>query len=88
MTLINIHLFTVSTAPKEKPPDPSKMSKNKKKKLKKKMKRQQELLEKQVQDLQELEREEQEKVGDDDVCIGNLSFILVVKVSLISHGRT
>ncbi|XP_046358189.1 SRSF protein kinase 3-like isoform X1 [Haliotis rufescens] len=45
----------VSTAPKEKPMDPSKMSKNKKKKLKKKMKKQQQLLEMQMQQIQELE---------------------------------
>ncbi|XP_013384129.1 SRSF protein kinase 3 isoform X2 [Lingula anatina] len=52
----------VSTAPKEKPPDPSKMSKNKKKKLKKKMKRQQELLEKQMQQLEELNMGGGEKI--------------------------
>ncbi|XP_041350045.1 SRSF protein kinase 3-like [Gigantopelta aegis] len=43
----------VSTAPKEKPPDPSKMSKNKKKKLKKKMKKQQQLLEIQMRQINE-----------------------------------
>ncbi|XP_064604565.1 SRSF protein kinase 3-like isoform X2 [Liolophura sinensis] len=43
----------VSTAPKEKGLDPSKMSKNKKKKLKKKIKRQQQLLEMQLQQMQE-----------------------------------
>lgn len=51
----NVHVFLVSTAPKEKPMDPSKMSKNKKKKLKKKMKKQQQLLEMQMQQIQELE---------------------------------
>ncbi|CAH1782643.1 unnamed protein product [Owenia fusiformis] len=47
----------MSTAPKEKPADPTKMSKNKKKKLKKKQKKQAELLEKQQQQLEECERE-------------------------------
>ena len=48
--------FTVSTAPKEKPPDPSKMSKNKKKKLKKKMKKQQQLLEIQMRQINECDK--------------------------------
>lgn len=44
----------VSTAPKERAPDPSKMSKNKKKKMKKKMKKQQALLEMQMQQIEEV----------------------------------
>ncbi|KAK3103482.1 hypothetical protein FSP39_019567 [Pinctada imbricata] len=54
----------VSTAPKEKPPDPTKMSKNKKKKLKKKAKKQQQLLEMQMQQIEELA--EQVPLPDDD----------------------
>lgn len=49
-----IHLFTVSTAPKERAADPTKMSKNKKKKMKKKMKKQQALLEMQMQQIEEV----------------------------------
>lgn len=44
----------MSTAPKERAPDPSKMSKNKKKKMKKKMKKQQALLEMQMQQIEEV----------------------------------
>ncbi|XP_005103669.1 SRSF protein kinase 3 isoform X2 [Aplysia californica] len=47
----------VSTAPKEKPPDMSKMSKNKKKKMKKKQKKQEQLIQMQMQQLEELDRE-------------------------------
>lgn len=47
----------VSTAPKDKAVDTSKMSKNKKKKLKKKMKKQQELLDKQMQQIEEVKAE-------------------------------
>ncbi|KAL5013190.1 hypothetical protein ScPMuIL_007460 [Solemya velum] len=49
----------VSTAPKERPSDPSKMSKNKKKKLKKKMKKQQQLLDLQLQQLQEIDQDQE-----------------------------
>ncbi|XP_048738561.2 SRSF protein kinase 3-like isoform X2 [Ostrea edulis] len=44
----------VSTAPKERAADPTKMSKNKKKKMKKKMKKQQALLEMQMQQIEEV----------------------------------
>ncbi|GFR75701.1 SRSF protein kinase 1 [Elysia marginata] len=47
----------VSTAPKEKPQDFSKMSKNKKKKMKKKQKKQEQLIQIQLQQLEELDRE-------------------------------
>ena len=53
-------MFAVSTAPKEKPVDTTKMSKNKKKKLKKKAKKQQQLLDLQMQQIEEVESE---KVG-------------------------
>ncbi|KAL4226553.1 SRSF protein kinase 2 [Mactra antiquata] len=52
----------VSTAPKEKPVDASKMSKNKKKKLKKKAKKQQQLMDLQMQQIIEVEKE---KLPDD-----------------------
>lgn len=48
-------LSTVSTAPKEKPIDSTKMSKNKKKKLKKKAKKQQQLMDLQMQQIEEVE---------------------------------
>ncbi|XP_055883878.1 SRSF protein kinase 3-like isoform X2 [Biomphalaria glabrata] len=51
----------VSTAPKEKPVDVSKMSKNKKKKMKKKQKKQEQLIQMQMKQLEELDRE---KGGD------------------------
>ena len=54
--------LSVSTAPKEKPVDTTKMSKNKKKKLKKKAKKQQQLLDLQMQQIEEVENE---KVGGD-----------------------
>ena len=57
-----MRLLSVSTAPKEKPAEPSKMSKNKRKKMKKKLKKQQMLIEKQLQQLQELDMEQDEKV--------------------------
>ncbi|CAG5114931.1 unnamed protein product [Candidula unifasciata] len=47
----------VSTAPKEKPQDLSKMSKNKKKKMKKKQKKQEQLIQIQMKQLEELDRE-------------------------------
>ncbi|XP_059171766.1 SRSF protein kinase 3-like isoform X2 [Physella acuta] len=47
----------VSTAPKEKPVDISKMSKNKKKKMKKKQKKQEQLIQMQMKQLEELDRE-------------------------------
>ncbi|KAH9512709.1 SRSF protein kinase 2 [Bulinus truncatus] len=47
----------VSTAPKEKPLDVSKMSKNKKKKMKKKQKKQEQLIQMQIKQLEELDRE-------------------------------
>ena len=50
-------MFSVSTAPKDKPVDAAKMSKNKKKKMKKKMKRQQQLMEMQMQQIEEVETE-------------------------------
>lgn len=47
----------MSTAPKEKPVDISKMSKNKKKKMKKKQKKQEQLIQMQMKQLEELDRE-------------------------------
>lgn len=52
-----VFIVTVSTAPKEKPVDASKMSKNKKKKLKKKAKKQQQLMDLQMQQITEVENE-------------------------------
>ncbi|CAG5120632.1 unnamed protein product [Candidula unifasciata] len=57
----------VSTAPKEKPQDLSKMSKNKKKKIKKKQKKQEQLLQIQLQQLEELDREKGAGTGQDEV---------------------
>ncbi|XP_033744468.1 SRSF protein kinase 3-like isoform X2 [Pecten maximus] len=50
----------VSTAPKEKPLDPSKMSKNKKKKMKKKQKKQQLLLDEQMKQIEEFEKDKEQ----------------------------
>ena len=58
MSLIFFFLpLPVSTAPKEKPQDFSKMSKNKKKKMKKKQKKQEQLIQIQLQQLEEIDKE-------------------------------
>ncbi|KAK3751664.1 hypothetical protein RRG08_065571 [Elysia crispata] len=59
----------VSTAPKEKPQDFSKMSKNKKKKMKKKQKKQEQLIQIQLQQLEELDREK----GSDKATVRKLN---------------
>uniref|UniRef100_A0A0B7B2N2 non-specific serine/threonine protein kinase n=1 Tax=Arion vulgaris TaxID=1028688 RepID=A0A0B7B2N2_9EUPU len=59
----------VSTAPKEKPQDLSKMSKNKKKKMKKKQKKQEQLIQMQMKQLEELDREK----GSDKTMEGYIS---------------
>lgn len=51
--------LTVSTAPRDKPQDFSKMSKNKKKKIKKKQKKQEQLIQIQMKQLEELDREKE-----------------------------
>jgi len=56
--------ISVSTAPKEKPPETTKASKNKRKKMKKKQKRQRMLLEQQISQLRELELHQ-----TDEVCV-------------------
>ena len=48
--------IVVSTAPKEKPVDVSKMSKNKRKKIKKKEKKKQQLMSLQLQQIEEVEQ--------------------------------
>uniref|UniRef100_A0A0B7B5P1 non-specific serine/threonine protein kinase n=1 Tax=Arion vulgaris TaxID=1028688 RepID=A0A0B7B5P1_9EUPU len=57
----------VSTAPKEKPQDLSKMSKNKKKKIKKKQKKQEQLLQIQLKQLEELDREKGSVQSQDEI---------------------
>ncbi|BFZ08201.1 hypothetical protein BsWGS_11240 [Bradybaena similaris] len=57
----------VSTAPKEKPQDLSKMSKNKKKKIKKKQKKQEQLLQIQLQQLEELDRKKSTTTVQEEV---------------------
>jgi len=53
---------SVTTAPKEKPPETTKASKNKRKKMKKKQKRQRLLLEQQILQLRELELHQTDEV--------------------------
>ena len=55
--------ISVSTAPKEKPPETTKASKNKRKKMKKKQKRQRLLLEQQISQLRELELHQTDEVS-------------------------
>lgn len=55
--------ISVSTAPKEKPPETTKASKNKRKKMKKKQKRQRQLLEQQISQLRELELHQTQEVS-------------------------
>ncbi|BFZ10437.1 hypothetical protein BsWGS_13475 [Bradybaena similaris] len=62
----------VSTAPKEKPQDFSKMSKNKKKKMKKKQKKQEQLIQIQMKQLEELDREKDgEKMGGSSIGLAS-----------------
>lgn len=71
-------VFAVSTAPKDKAVDTTKMSKNKKKKLKKKMKKQQELLDKQMQQIEEVKAEnctQDQDGGEEMVCCYKSSFL-------------
>jgi len=63
--------ISVSTAPKEKPPETSKASKNKRKKMKKKQKRQRLLLEQQISQLRELELHPTEEVSLQICACGN-----------------
>jgi len=58
----------VSTAPKEKPQDLTKMSRNKKKKMKKKQKKQDALIQKQMEQLEELDREKRKSVISEQDC--------------------
>ena len=59
---LHFDFFLVSTAPKEKPQDVSKMSKNKKKKMKQKQKKKDALIQIQLQQLEEIDREKRKSV--------------------------
>ncbi|KAK6174863.1 hypothetical protein SNE40_013430 [Patella caerulea] len=57
----------VSTAPKEKPVDPSKMSKNKRKKIKRKMKKQLKLIEINEQQMEEVTKQKEKLPNSDSI---------------------
>lgn len=77
-----LFIITVSTAPKEKPVDASKMSKNKKKKLKKKAKKQQQLMDLQMQQITEVENEKVTQKTDEIFKRGFYSHKLTLWLSI------